>query len=215
MILLVADFIDPKNAYPGRMAPNTSVAFALSGLFILCMINRSQWLRSWRVGATELLALIVFSLGTEGMIGHVHGIALAYTWGSYTHMAVLTAAGFMALGAGMMALAWHRLDTRVARIPLWVPGLLCYVVLMADMATPRGVAMGIAYVPLIFCSLWFTRPNTAFVFAALATAPHGPCLLRESSGRCRHLDGGIEPRADDRGGVVHRHAGLHAPQYRD
>ena len=166
---LVSDFIDPKNAYPGRMAPNTSVAFAVSGLFIVCMVNRNQWLRSWRVGATELLALIVFSLGTEGMTGHVQGIALAYSWGSYTHMAVLTAAGFMGLGAGMMALAWHRLDTRVARIPLWVPGLLCYTVLIADLATPRGVAMGIAYVPLIFCSLWFTRPNTAFVFAALAT----------------------------------------------
>ncbi len=166
---LVPDFIDPKNAYPGRMAPNTSVAFALFALFIQCITNRSQWLRPWRIGATELAALMVFSLGTEGMIGHLHGIALAYTWGSYTRMAVLTAAGFMTLGAGMMTLAWHRFDTRVARIPLWVPGLLCYAVLMADLATPRGVAMGIAYVPLIFCSLWFTRPNTAFVFAALAT----------------------------------------------
>ncbi|HEX3486925.1 MAG TPA: PAS domain S-box protein, partial [Micropepsaceae bacterium] len=34
---------------------------------------------------------------------------------------------------------------------------------------PRGVAAGIAYIPLIFCSLWFDKPKTAFVFAGIAT----------------------------------------------
>ncbi|HZB89062.1 MAG TPA: PAS domain S-box protein [Terracidiphilus sp.] len=55
------------------------------------------------------------------------------------------------------------------RIPLWVPALLCLLVLMLDIGTPRGVAGGIAYVPLVFCGLWLARPQSAFVLAAVAT----------------------------------------------
>jgi PAS domain S-box-containing protein len=56
------------------------------------------------------------------------------------------------------------------RVPLWVPGILCFLVLMFDMVTPRGLAAGIAYIPLVFCSLWFTRPRAVFIFTAFVTA---------------------------------------------
>lgn len=53
---------------------------------------------------------------------------------------------------------------------LLVPTVLCLFVLLLDLATPRGVAMGIAYIPLILCGLWYTRPHITFVFAAIATS---------------------------------------------
>jgi PAS domain S-box-containing protein len=38
-----------------------------------------------------------------------------------------------------------------------------------DLAIPRGLAAGIAYIPLVFCSFWFPHARSAFVFAGVAT----------------------------------------------
>lgn len=165
---LLNDFHYPDNAYPGRMAPGPSLAFTCAGIYLFIAASNG-WQRSWRIVAMELLSFLVFALGAEGLIGHLQSVTYAYSWGSYARMAPQAAAGFSTLGIGLMALAWHRQDIRIARIPLWVPALLCFMVLMVDISTPRGVAIGIVYVPLVFCALWFTRPHTAFVFAAIAT----------------------------------------------
>jgi light-regulated signal transduction histidine kinase (bacteriophytochrome) len=69
-----------------------------------------------------------------------------------------------------VVLTWQRQSIRVARVPLWVPALLCFTVLAIDLSTPIGMAVGIAYIPLIFCSLWFTQPYMAFVFALITSA---------------------------------------------
>ncbi len=42
-------------------------------------------------------------------------------------------------------------------------------VLLLDAVTPLALLTGILYIPLIYCSLWFFRPRTAFVFAGIAT----------------------------------------------
>jgi light-regulated signal transduction histidine kinase (bacteriophytochrome) len=75
----------------------------------------------------------------------------------------------MALGTGMLALVWYRQNTRIARVPLWIPAFLCFVVLLLNLSTPPGLAAGIAYIPIIFCSLWFVEPYMAFIFAAIST----------------------------------------------
>src|SRR5262249_14759225 len=123
----------------------------------------------WRIVAMELLGFLVFALGAQGLVGHIQNIANAYSWGSYARMAPQAAMGFTTLGIGLMALAWHRQTIRIARIAVRLPALLCFAVLMVDLATLRGVATGILYVPLVFCSLWFSRPHVAFVFAVIAT----------------------------------------------
>lgn len=56
------------------------------------------------------------------------------------------------------------------RIPLWVPILLCPIVLLFDIITPRDLATGIAYIPLVFCSLWFNRTRAVIQFTAVVTA---------------------------------------------
>jgi two-component system sensor kinase FixL len=55
-------------------------------------------------------------------------------------------------------------------VALWMPALLCLLVFLLDLSTPPGIAAGVAYIPLVFCGLWFKRPHIAFVFAAIATA---------------------------------------------
>jgi len=164
--LLVRDLRSPHNPYPGRMSPNTTLAFLCAGLCIAGI--KQSWRKSWQIGALELLAFLVVALGIEGMLAHVDGIERAYRWSDYARMALPTSVGFLVLGTGLMALGLQTFPC-TARIPLWAPALLCFTVLMGDIATPRGVAAGIAYIPLIFCSLWFTRPSTAFIFAGIAT----------------------------------------------
>lgn len=55
------------------------------------------------------------------------------------------------------------------KMPLWLPVFLCILILLFDLATPLGVAAGIAYIPLVFCSLWFSRIYTPFMIAGIAT----------------------------------------------
>lgn len=55
------------------------------------------------------------------------------------------------------------------QVPLWVPVLLCVSILQLDISMPRGIASGIAYIPLVFCGLWFSYSYSTFIFAAIAS----------------------------------------------
>ena len=154
--------------YAGRMAPNSALAFFCTGVAIILMAENGIK-HTLRVPVMELLGFLVFALGAEGIFGHIQIIVQAYSWGGYTRMAPQTAAGFVALGTGLTAAAWYQHTVSIARVPLWIPGLLCLTTLFFDMSTSRDIAGGIVYLPLVFCSLWFNRANTVFVFAAIAT----------------------------------------------
>jgi len=71
-------------------------------------------------------------------------------------------------------------------LPLWVPLLLCLLVLSFDLVTPLGVAAGIAYIPVVYCCMWLPRQHSPFAFAAIATtltllgylaSPPGPFVV--------------------------------------
>jgi PAS domain S-box-containing protein len=55
------------------------------------------------------------------------------------------------------------------RHALLASALLGLLMFLLDILTPRGVATAIVYVPVIFCSLWFRRPHTAYVFALVCS----------------------------------------------
>ncbi|MDB5522239.1 MAG: hypothetical protein JWM58_2 [Rhizobium sp.] len=168
---LVSDVLGSGDAYPGRMALNTALAFVFAGLFIIFAavprgLGRSETAR------TELLALLVFSLGVEGILEHLPTIKLAYRWVGPIAMATPTAIGFLGLGVGMMALSWRRLDRGLSRTPgmaIWVPGLICLAVLMVDLATPAALATDIFYIPIVLFGLWYVRPRAVFVFAGIGS----------------------------------------------
>lgn len=166
---LTKDFHEPNNPFPGRMAPNTAMAFAWAGLAIIWTYS-DRWLRSWRTAGADFLGFLVFSLGADGMLEHLAQIHTTLSWGGHIRMAIPTAAGFMAVGAALLAAMRLRQGVMIARVSLWIPAILCFVAFIADISTPRGVAAGIAYIPLVFCSLWFNRPHSPIVFAAGGTA---------------------------------------------
>jgi PAS domain S-box-containing protein len=47
---------------------------------------------------------------------------------------------------------------------------LFLLVFVLDLSTPAVMAVSIAYIPIVFCSIWSTRSHTTFLFAAAATA---------------------------------------------
>lgn len=162
------DIHHPDIPYPGRISPGTCIALSCAGLqLILTALNRRK--HDAVSTAAELLAFLVFATGAAGILGYLEGKSVAYSWGSYTRMSPHTAGSFVVLGIGLMASAWANTGERVARIPLWAPALLCFVVLMIDISTPRGVATGIAYIPLVFCGLWYNRPYATMMFAVVGS----------------------------------------------
>ncbi len=167
--LLMKDYWHPDNPIRGRMSPSTAVSFICTGIvMILAASERSCPIP--RLVTMESLSLVVLAISTAAIVGHLTSASFAYNWGSLARMSVHTAVGFAALATGMLALIWNRQNVRVARMPLWIPALLCFFVLTLDLSTPLGLAAGVGYIPIIFCSLWFTQTYMTFVFAATTTA---------------------------------------------
>ena len=132
--LLLKDYLHTENAYPGRISPNTALAFICVGVVLILSTNDNP--RLSYVIASELLSFFVFVLGTMAMAGHLSVVEIAYNWGTYSRMSIPTAAGLVVLGVGLLALVWHNQNVRIARIPLWVPALLCFLIFLFDLAMP-------------------------------------------------------------------------------
>jgi PAS domain S-box-containing protein len=100
-LLMVHDIL-VNVSHPGRMAPNTAASFLLSGVsLIIVALFRHRFRVLGALGAFVLL------LGTMSFIGYLSGTSTAYGWGRMTRMAVHTSIGFIALGAGIVTLAWR------------------------------------------------------------------------------------------------------------
>lgn len=153
--------------YPGRLAPNTAVMFGCIGLALLLEgLPKGGNLRHVVV---EFGALAAVVMGLLSMAGYIIHQPLAYSWGGRTAMALPTTVASICLGTAMVFAAWSRDATRAARVTYWMPVMMSLLVMIFDLAMPLGVAAGMAYVPLVFCGLWFARGYTPFVFAGLGS----------------------------------------------
>ncbi|MEO5331184.1 MAG: PAS domain S-box protein [Magnetococcus sp. YQC-5] len=110
-------YITVQVIHPGRMAPNTTLCFALTGTgLVMASIQKTQW-RIWeKVG---LLGTLTATLGLVAMIGYAANLHPAYHWFHLTRMAIHTATGFAGIGIGLIFLAWHHTTNREHAIPLW------------------------------------------------------------------------------------------------
>jgi len=87
---------------PGRMSPATAFCFVLTGVSLLAASQPvSMRLRRSILAAPGLALIIVSGLA---FIGYASDALLSWRWWNYTGMAVHTAAGFMLLGFGLLAL---------------------------------------------------------------------------------------------------------------
>jgi hypothetical protein len=66
---------------------------------------------------------VILGLGFVAFTGYFTGIETAYGWARLTRMAIHTAAGFIVLGCGFLALAWveEKSIGPAGRVPRWLP----------------------------------------------------------------------------------------------
>lgn len=110
-------FRDPSTAlakFPGRMGPNTAVAFMLIGLALL-LID----IKLWHFYPAPSLSLMVGLVGFVSIIGYLYSIGSLYGIASYTPMAVHTAVAFVFLS---IAVFFLRPERGVAMV-FWSPSL--------------------------------------------------------------------------------------------
>jgi PAS domain S-box-containing protein len=91
---------------PGRMSPATAFCFVLTGVSLLAASQPASMRLRRSILAAQGLALVIVS--GLAFIGYASDALFNWRWWSYTGMAVHTAAGFMLLGFGLLALGSNK-----------------------------------------------------------------------------------------------------------
>lgn len=87
-----------NNPHPGRMAPNTAIAFLMAAVALQLRIS------GWKGGILfHALPAAVVTMGLVGLVGYTFLFDLAYGWYDIPRMAVTTAVGMILLGSGLIA----------------------------------------------------------------------------------------------------------------
>ena len=93
-------FRDDTLAYtsvPGRMAPNTALAFTLLGVALLLLPSSGRRLRVVRA-----LAIVAMALGAIACAGYIYGVSPLFSVARRTGMALPAAVGLVSLAAGVL-----------------------------------------------------------------------------------------------------------------
>lgn len=167
--LLLKDYAYPDTAHPGRPAPNTAAAFLCIGISLTILVLNQKSQNKAGIAFVELIGFFIFVLGAYAISGYIQSVEQAYAWGTDTRMSIHTAISHMAMGIGLLSISWYHQKRKVAEVPLWLPAVICFLALQADLAASPGIIISIVYIPLIFCSLWFTSAYTVFILALIAT----------------------------------------------
>ncbi|MDF1678705.1 MAG: HAMP domain-containing sensor histidine kinase [Legionellaceae bacterium] len=100
--LFLQHYITVESAQPGRMAPNTALAFIMAGITILLLSSGRYTTK--KIIAAIFLNFILFILGYTAFIGYCSDASTLSRWGNTTSMAWHTAFGFMLWGGASIIL---------------------------------------------------------------------------------------------------------------
>ena len=92
--------IQDHNPRPGRVAPNTSLAFVLTGVAFL-LIERARPLSN-ALRIARFLAAAVLAIGIFGLLGYLLKLESLYQWYRLNSMAVPTAAGICVMATALL-----------------------------------------------------------------------------------------------------------------
>lgn len=90
------------NPHPGRMAPNTAVAFMLAGAVLMLTARATMIARV----LVQLFTFLILLLGLLSLVGYTLQLDLLYRWYRYTRMSLLAASGFLVFAIGLASL-WY------------------------------------------------------------------------------------------------------------
>jgi PAS domain S-box-containing protein len=165
--LLIRDWSAQAELLPGRPSPNSAIALIGLGAATIALVKARP--SPARRIIVKFICFAVIAIGMAAIAGYIADSAFAIGWGTLRKMALPTATCSIAMGAGLMAYSWQSETVAIARIPVWIPALLAFAIVLFDVSTPLEINAGICYVPLVFCALWFERPHVAIIFAAIST----------------------------------------------
>jgi PAS domain S-box-containing protein len=170
-MLFPEDFGATHTTSPGRMAPTTAINFILLGSAILLTYSgiRGKGIRG-KVWLSQSFAITAGLVGFLCLVGYLYGADAFLGIGTYTPMAVLTGALFVALAAGVMLMdlksgpastllsdgAGGRMACRLFPVALCVPLLLGWLQLASERsglyAPEFGTALLVVVVVLVTCA---------------------------------------------------------------
>ncbi len=116
----MAQYTITKLSAPGRLAPNTALAFALFGIAIALAGTRGNG----RMLAGAVLGTLILGIGTIALFGYIGGTPTAYGWGRLTRMAIHTAMGATVAGAGVVALSMAYARSKHSERVMWLRWLV-------------------------------------------------------------------------------------------
>jgi CHASE3 domain sensor protein len=131
-------YFELDTVYPGRMSPLAAVCFVLIGAGIILASLKRDW--SHRLTFAGIFACIVGVIALVALFGFTFGIESAYGWGSYSRMAINTAAVFLILGGGLLVWSWQAARAENINFLRWLP-VTGSVTLMAMIAFVSAVNM--------------------------------------------------------------------------
>src|SRR5689334_5845091 len=109
---------DISNLLPGRMSQPSALCFIGAGLAVIAAT--SQTVLESALTIVGVLASTITAVGTVSVLSYLLVGTQAYNWRQSSHMALHTAAGFTALGFGLMAWAWKERPEQ-QESPEWLP----------------------------------------------------------------------------------------------
>ena len=174
--IFVNSHILEKTSHPGRMAPNAAFSFLLFSVYILLYFKGKKYTQ-W----SSVLGSILFGFGMVALVGYLVGVESTYAWGKYTNMAIITAIGFVLLGASSSIYSIFNIlaeeSTETDKIQLWIFGYTitaAIMILLIDTQLPNSIATGVLFALLIPFGWLLPKPKSSLYLALIATAL---CLL--------------------------------------
>jgi len=98
-------WLSDPNPTPGRMAPNTALAFLLGGTALMLMPHAAS---PAALRTIEVLAFLIVFIGLTGAVGYALKLEFLYGWYQYTRMSIPAAAGMIVFGIGLWG-TWRQL----------------------------------------------------------------------------------------------------------
>ncbi|HEX5790557.1 MAG TPA: PAS domain S-box protein, partial [Luteolibacter sp.] len=122
-------YVATRKVHPGRPALLTAITLAVSTIALGSSGLHRKFFHT--TALTALLSSLVIAASLLGFIGYAAGLSGAFSWSLISQMSLPTVIGFMALGIGMLSLAWRDHEELSGRTPHWLP----VIILIASVTT--------------------------------------------------------------------------------
>lgn len=135
-------YFEADTFYPGRMSPLAAVCFILVGTGTILASARGKW--AHRITAAGILACIVMVIALVALLGFVLRLSPAYSWGSYSGMALNTAVALSTLGSGLLVRCWQMVRHEDFNLLRWLPvsGSLTLMAMIIFVSAVSATALG-------------------------------------------------------------------------